>query len=152
SGLIGCFAQYLILRTSIAPAEAFRTLVARVRDTIRDADGHQNVEFVRIVQAVQRERAAEPFNPTQVVFNLLSSDQMYPVLHSSGLQTSIGDDGPLGSVGFGFEIAIQVYDWEQSLRAVVGYDSTRSDAGFIRGFLDSYVTALQQAARDPTSE
>jgi len=147
--LIGCLAHYLVFRTALSPADTFRTLAARVRETILEAYAHQEVAFLRIVQAAQHTQEGQSFNPTQVVFNLLSGSQMYPAVETRDLKIRIDNDGALGSVGFGFELALLVYEWEDSLRAVMAYESGRFEPEYVRGILQSYVAVLDQAVRNP---
>ncbi len=55
--LIGCFMNFVPVRTTIDPAESGRGLVARVKEAVLDAYAHQECPFEKIVEAVNPERA-----------------------------------------------------------------------------------------------
>lgn len=55
-GLIGIFANTLVLRTRIAPGDTFGDELARVRDSMLEADLHKDLPFEKLVEELQPQR------------------------------------------------------------------------------------------------
>jgi len=68
-GLIGCFANTLVLRTRVEERESYRELVRRVREVCLGAYAHQEVPFERLVEELQPERKLSHTPLCQVVFS-----------------------------------------------------------------------------------
>jgi amino acid adenylation domain-containing protein/FkbH-like protein len=54
--VIGCFMNFLPIRTRISSDDTARTLLAKVRTTVLEAQGHQDCPFEKIVETVNPER------------------------------------------------------------------------------------------------
>jgi hypothetical protein len=82
-GLIGFFANILVLRTDLAGDPDFRELLARVRETTLGAGEHQEMPLDKIVDAVQAERDLSRTPLFQVAFTLQHAPE--EVFNVSGL-------------------------------------------------------------------
>jgi non-ribosomal peptide synthetase component F len=69
-GMIGCFANTLVLRNQMMEEESYRELVKRVREVCLGAYAHQEVPFERLVEELQPERNLSLTPLCQVVFSL----------------------------------------------------------------------------------
>lgn len=69
--LVGMFVNTLVLRVQVDPAESFRALLIRARDTDLEAFAHADVPFERVVELINPERV-EGLNP---LFQVMSTFQ-----------------------------------------------------------------------------
>ena len=67
--LIGCFINFLPLRTKVSGDESGSALLQHVRTTVLDADAHQECPFQKIVEAAQPDRGSSqnPLGADRVV-------------------------------------------------------------------------------------
>ena len=85
--VIGCFMNFLPLRTRINGNETGRELLLGTRTTVLQAQAHQDCPFEKIVEALNPERRTDR-NP---VYNVALLQQNFPaqVLKTGSLQTSL---------------------------------------------------------------
>jgi amino acid adenylation domain-containing protein/FkbH-like protein len=76
--LIGCFVNFLPLRTKLSGDESGDTLVRQVRTIVLDATAHQECPFQKIVEAVHPDRSSSQ-NP---LFNVSFQFDNYPQTNS----------------------------------------------------------------------
>ncbi len=70
--VIGCFMNFLPIRTQLSSGDTGQGLIAKVRSTVLEAQGHQDCPFEKIVEAVNPERRLNQ-NPLYNVALLLQN-------------------------------------------------------------------------------
>ena len=69
-GLIGLFANSLVMRVRVTSEQSFRELLAEVRSTTLDAYQHQDIPIERLVEELSPERSLNSTPLFQVMFAL----------------------------------------------------------------------------------
>jgi FkbH-like protein len=142
-GLIGCFINYLVLRTRLAPEDSFRELLGRVRETTLNAHAHQDLPFEQVVAAVQSERRAGNNPLLQIVLNVY--DARLPELSLPGLQVEQLEV----KLGTGSELDLRMVDTERGLVGAFRYDAALFDAETVEQLAASYVKVLETCVAAP---
>jgi amino acid adenylation domain-containing protein len=150
-GLIGFFANTLVLRTGLSGDPPFRELVARVRETSLGAWEHRDLPFERLVEELRPRRDPSHSPVFQVMF-----------VHHSDLQAGLAAAEPaIGLPGltaepFGGTRAVSRYDLEvyalesdAGLFLAMAFCTALFDAGRIERLLGHLETLLQGALADP---
>ena len=90
-GLVGCFANVLVLRADLSGDPSFSDLLARVRRTALAAHAHQDLPFEHLVGVLAPNRSAARHPLFQVALVLPGSQR--PGVELPGLQTALERDG-----------------------------------------------------------
>lgn len=143
--LIGCFINTVVLRCDLSGRPTFQTLLARVRDTVLDADAHKNVPFERVVEAVQPVRSLNRSPLFQVMFTAPSAPEHFQ-LH--GGATAELQDVDLGSSRF--ELLLSVVTGEKQLRGTFEYNTDLFDSSTIQALAKRFEVLLAGVVTDPT--
>jgi amino acid adenylation domain-containing protein len=106
-GLIGFFANTLVMRVGVDPNASFGELLDRVREMSLDAYRHQHVPFERLVEALPLRRSLNCTPIFQVIFALQNA--------SSGTQELSGlDIEPLGTEAWTVRFDLEVHALERT--------------------------------------
>jgi non-ribosomal peptide synthetase component F len=142
--LIGFFVNQVVLRTDLSGDPAFSEILGRVRTVALEAYLHQDVPFDRVVEAVNppRERNRTPF--FQVKFVLQNAPR--PKLEMAGLHLS---EMELNSGTAKFDLLVNVFQQEGSLRMIWEYSSEIFRESTIRRMAECFVALLKSVVSNP---
>ncbi|HET6976590.1 MAG TPA: amino acid adenylation domain-containing protein [Pyrinomonadaceae bacterium] len=150
-GLIGFFANTLVLRTEISEELSFRELLRRVREVCLGAYTNQDLPFEKLVEELQPERTLSHNPLVQVLFNLLSVDSEATVgaLSVEGLSAT-----PLErmSVTAKFDLNLALLQTEQGLSGTLEYSSDLFDPPRVQKMIEHLQMLLQQIVANPDAD
>ena len=143
-GIIGLFANTLVLRTQLGGDPSFRELLARVKETALSAYAHEDMPFEQLVQELSPERN-------------LSHSPLFQVLFS--LRNTPGGDLRLGNLqaewftGSGesskYDLSLYLEENQGGLRGKIEYNTDLYDASTIERILKHFETLLESAVEAP---
>jgi amino acid adenylation domain-containing protein len=143
-GLIGFFANTLVLRADLSGTPAFSALVSHVRERALEAYTHQDVPFERLVEELRPERHLS-HNPIFQVLFALHHDSGAP-LALPGLTASL----PLvDNRTSRFDLALSLSETGGGLRGHLVYNADLFDAGTAERFARHLERLLVAAAAQP---
>jgi amino acid adenylation domain-containing protein len=135
-GLIGFFANTLVLRTDLSGDPPFQELLGRVREVCLGAYAHQELPFEQLVEALRPERSLSHTPLFQVVCVLQNTP--LSALELPGLTADLLDP-PSGIAKF--DLILELTQWAEGLRAAIEYRTELLEAGTI-GRLLGHLEAL----------
>jgi amino acid adenylation domain-containing protein len=145
-GLVGTFANNLVLRTGFGGNPTFRQLLQRVRDVALGAFAHQDVPFERLIEELQPQRDLSHAPLFQVLF----------LLHQTGAVQSLDLPGATLSplpVELGtakFDLSLSMVASADGLTGEVEYDTDLFDPDTIDRLTDHFLTLAAAAVEDPS--
>jgi amino acid adenylation domain-containing protein/FkbH-like protein len=145
--VIGCFMNFLPIRTQIGGDETGHGLLAKVRAVVLEAQGHQDCPFEKIVEAVNPERRLNQ-NPLYNVALLL---QNFPEQLFKGEQLEVAPmraDVEAAQLDLRFEAEFN----GQNLSLVCEYKTELFKPGTIEQLLASYRGVLEQLLKNPAAK
>ncbi|HEX2201844.1 MAG TPA: non-ribosomal peptide synthase/polyketide synthase [Longimicrobium sp.] len=143
-GLIGFFANTLVLRTDVSGDPAFRALVARVRDVTLGAYEHQEVPFEKLVAELQPERSLSHSPLFQVMFTLQNADRSVADLPGVRME-GIAAEAEVSK----FDLALTVATDDGVLHGALEYSTDLFDRATIRRMLGHLERVLEQVSSRP---
>jgi amino acid adenylation domain-containing protein len=140
--LIGFFTNSLVLRARIDPAESFRELLRRTRDTARQAFQHQDVPFEKLVEELQPQRdlSRSPFFQVLMVETLIERRR----LEELGIRQLDVDPGVAR-----FDLLLDMSDQGREITGFLEYNSDLFDAATAERIIRRWRTLLAAVAADP---
>jgi amino acid adenylation domain-containing protein len=141
-GIVGLFANTLVLRIPLGGDPDFETLLARVRERVLAAFAHQEAPFAELVRRLERSRDPSRTPLFQAMF---SYQEPRPLSASSGLSI---EPLELPSRSAKFELTLSLVD-RGELRGNFEYATTLFEAGTIERIADDFLSLLNEAVLDP---
>ena len=115
-GLIGSFADTVVLRVQVTSEESFRMLLSRVKDTVNGAYAHQDLPFAKLVQELQPERDLSRQSVFQVWLSL-QNGAAKPLDFADLMVSRIGVDSGTSQ----FDLAILLVETAAELSGAIEY-------------------------------
>ncbi|WP_394842175.1 amino acid adenylation domain-containing protein [Pendulispora brunnea] len=143
-GLVGCFANTVVLRTDLGGDPSFVSLLGRVKDTVHDAQANQDVPFDRVVEAVRPTRDLSHAPLCQVLFALQPALGEMPAI--PGLTMRLLD---LDAGGAQFDLSLEFAPDDDGLAGAIEYDMDLFDEPRIARFSTHVRRVLEGAAANP---
>ncbi|WEO95428.1 amino acid adenylation domain-containing protein [Streptomyces sp. FXJ1.172] len=144
-GLIGFFVNNVVLRTDLGGGVGFREVVRRVRETVLDAQDHQDLPFDLLVAATRPPRlpGRTPYLQTSLVH------QPEPVTeYRLGDLVATPTQAPL--TGAPLDLTLSVFEGS-GIDIQVNYRSDLFDADTIKSISEQFVEVLRRGIEDDTA-
>jgi amino acid adenylation domain-containing protein len=143
-GLLGLFANTLVLRTDLSGNPSFRELLARVRKTALDAYTHQDVPFEKLVEELGPERDMSRNPLFQVMFVLQNVPDA--ALEMEGLKVN---SVALESHSAKFDLTLSVRESAQGFQTNWEYASDLFDGVTVKRMAQHFERLLEAVVADP---
>ena len=142
--LIGFFVNTIVLRGQLSSEQTFTEFLARVRNTVLDAQLHQDLPFEELVGALDAKPDLNRTPLFQVFYNHLNLHTTFSPV--KGLQIE-----PFGEfeVESKFDLTLYSHERGDSIDLVLLYDANLFDQPRITILLDQYADLLNQIAENP---
>ena len=146
-GLIGFFANTLVMRTELSGNPSFAELLGRVREVCLRAYQHQDLPFEKLVEELRPERSLSHSPIFQVMFimqNIQAAgfEQRLPNLQfkSQGVETEAAK----------FDLTLSVCESEAGLSFSLEYNTDLFNAETAERLVKHWINVLQAVSADPT--
>ncbi|MFJ4187802.1 amino acid adenylation domain-containing protein [Kitasatospora sp. NPDC089509] len=144
-GLIGLFANTLVMRNDLADDPTFVELLARVKRTALEAFDHQDVPFEAVVDALQVERSLSHSPVFQTVL-VLQEEQTEPRLTLGALEVA--------PVEFDFDttkfdLTLDLRETPDGLSGALEYSTALFDRETVQRFVRHFLTLLGSVVEAP---
>ncbi|WP_224362171.1 non-ribosomal peptide synthetase [Hyalangium versicolor] len=143
-GVVGFFANTLVLRSRLSKRATFRELLAQVRETALGAYAHQDMPFEELVKALGPERDPSRSPLVQVLLVLQNMPVTMPVL--PGLEMSITG---AQSRAARFDLELSCMETPEGLEATLGYSTELFEEATAARMLTHLRTLLEGIIREP---
>ncbi len=143
-GLIGFFANTLVLRTDLSGDLSFHALLSRVRAMLLDAYAHQDLPFEQLVEELQVPRDPSRNPLFQVMFVLQNTPSN--IVELPGLTLEIRESY-IGAAAF--DLVLFITENNDTLEGVLEYSTDLFDEETIRRLQGHYQHILEQVVDAP---
>jgi Condensation domain len=141
--IVGCFANTLVYRTSLADGPSFRQLVGRVRETALGVYAHQELPFEKIVEAVAPPRDPSR-NPLVQVNMRLEGDEPQLRLGGTSCEPIALDPGIAR-----FDLAIELAPDGDGYAGYLEYDTALFQASTAEAFASDFLAISEAMVASP---
>jgi amino acid adenylation domain-containing protein len=143
-GLIGFFANTLVLRTDLGGDPTFRQILARVREATLEAYSHPDLPFERLVEALHPERSLA-HNPLFQVGFALHHDPVRR-LEAGGVRFALEDAYVAAAK---FDLSLELTERGESVAGKLEYATDLFDADAAGRLAERFLVVLDAVAADP---
>ncbi len=143
-GIIGLFANALVIRTRLAGDPTFRELLRRVKETALSAYAHEEIPFEQLVQELRPERSLSQSPLFQVLFSLRNTPNGEFRLGDLKVEF-FGGAGETSK----YDLSLYIEESGGSIRGRFEYNTDLFDASTIERMAGHYQTILESAVEDP---
>jgi FkbH-like protein len=144
AGLIGFFANTLVLRTDLAGDPSFRELLHRVREITLGAYDHQDLPFERLVSELQPERDLS-YNPLFQVMFVFQNAPLPDLALSELTLSQVDSEGESTR----FDLVFHLWEAPEGIGGILTYSTDLFDAATIEQMLKRFETLLEGIAANP---
>ncbi|HXP76316.1 MAG TPA: amino acid adenylation domain-containing protein, partial [Stellaceae bacterium] len=160
-GMVGFFANPVVLRADLSGNPTFRALLGRVRETVSSALDHQDFPTLRLVQRLRppRDLSRSPLCQTMFVLDKPHrvAEHAEPAFagDEAGLRMSLGglvmETIPLERRAATLDLVMLIIETTGSLSASIRYDADLFDAATIARMAGHFHALLESIIRDPAA-
>ncbi|MHC5824782.1 MAG: non-ribosomal peptide synthetase, partial [Nostoc sp.] len=146
-GLIGLFANNLVMRTNLSENPSFRELLGRVQEVVLSAYSHQDLPFEKLVEELQPERNLSHSPLFQVMFafhNTPSELWELPGLTITPLKVHNG--------AAKFDLTLDLEETSSGIKGGIEYNTDLFDATTIARMVGHLQTLLQGIVANPEQQ
>ncbi|MCA1566176.1 MAG: amino acid adenylation domain-containing protein [Acidobacteria bacterium] len=142
-GLIGFFANTLVLRSDLSGNPTFLELLGRVRETTLSAYAHQDMPFDKLVEVLQPKRHASYTPLFQVSFSLQTATEVLEVPGLSMRRLTVDNSTSV------FDLGLNMKETDQGLSGTMEYSTDLFNPDTINRMLDAFETLLGNIVANP---
>ena len=143
-GVIGFFANTLVLRNNLAHNPTFQNLLQQVRDTCMRAYTHQDIPFEKLVEVLQPERDLNrsPLFQATIAFQHIAPQTQQ--LSGLTLESVVQDNNSAR-----FDLTLSLADMQDELFCGLEYNADLFETDTIQRMLGHYQTLLNSLVANP---
>ncbi|MEM7353839.1 MAG: condensation domain-containing protein, partial [Acidobacteriota bacterium] len=146
-GLIGFFANTLVVRSSTLGGSTFGDFLSRVHRAVLDAHKHQDLPFERLVEELQPERSLSYPSIFQVMFAMQPRRLQAPVPDGSPSLNIAPYRSELAAATY--DLSLEVVETGAGIRGVLSYNTDLFDATTVARMLSHLKALLEAVVVDP---
>ncbi|RKH98198.1 non-ribosomal peptide synthetase, partial [Corallococcus sp. AB038B] len=143
-GLIGFFVNTLVLRTDLSGDPSFRGLLQQVRETVLEAQEHQEVPFEKLVEALQPERSRSHtplFQTLLALQNVPVGEARLPGMTLKPVEIAGGTSK--------FDLSVFFVETAEGLSGTLEYSTDLFDAATVRRMVEHLHVLLEGVVAKP---